>query len=578
MIAFSCQYALASESLAERDVEEIIGFGNDIDESYYEFVRPVLKNLLTAMGKTDIKGLTLTIINDNHSVAYINAKGIHISTKFIDLCKTMEDGGDDALAYVLAHELGHQEKDHFFALKFGSAYANSEWGEKIMNSFGDINQMGILETEADEFGLFFSYSAGYNTLEIAEQVIDKIYETFNLPDQMVGYPPKDFRKKQAAIARQNVNQLIPVFEIGNFLNLLAANELGDSKRRLLHSSRKCYHHILNEKITTIEMYNNLGVSYLNEALSLKRFLFALPTELDFYTRMYIKGQSGVGAGPGGIDNPPVKTTKELFNEALEQAARYFEKCIQLDRDYIKAYNNLAATNLLWQEFDEAFAKSRKALRLAKKNEDKIGERNAIDMLALVHFFLEEEQDSYEYLELSKEMQSPIYAINHEFVKGYHNSGLGFDPTRTADLEINHDLYIRPEFDSMETVNGQLLYDIAYNMLGNEEQDESWYLGIDKAEIAKKEIDGHPFYIYSNLSQRGRSAYYSFYFVDNDAKKSTRLQIKLGDSSERVLSKYQKPAKIISGNQHDYWVYFNHNIIFRLNAEGKVASWIFYDVE
>ncbi len=117
------------------------GLGTDMPDPYMEFTKPILQNLLKSIGKTDLNDRPLNIIENDREVAYINSKGINVSTKFIDLCRSMGDKSESAMAYVLAHEIGHKEKDHFFALEFGSAYASTDWGNKIRSAYDTINRI-----------------------------------------------------------------------------------------------------------------------------------------------------------------------------------------------------------------------------------------------------------------------------------------------------------------------------------------------------------------------------------------------------------------------------------------------------
>ena len=587
------------------------GFGQFVktnkesDDKHYLFTKNVLDNLVHAMGSTGVTQLPLKIINDKNEVAFINSKGIFVSEKFVELCWTFKENADDAMAYILAHELGHYKKEHFFASEFGSAYASTDWGNKMSAVFDNQKEMGILETEADEYGLYFSYSAGYNTFGIAHDVIENIYQAFDLPDTMAGYPPKEFRQLQAAKAQEKVEEFIPVFEIGNYLNVLAGQASENQKTKLLTSSQKCYYHLIDNKITTIEMYNNLGLNFLSQALTYKEIDYALPMELDFYTRLYVKsttisngqgwGDSGDDWGSGEDEDPPPPPPlpepsdtlnlidfeiKDQFLEAIEKARSYFEMCLTLDRNYTASYNNLAAVNLLLGEYEEAFAKARKALRLAKKENDIVTERNAVDLLVLTHFFMEENEDCLEYLYLSKEMESPIYNTNYKFI----SESIVIEDTSLAKsikgiTSATFELYSMSDYDAREKVNDKQLYDIAYELMF-----ETFWLDQRKdiangtAEIIKHKVDGQNFYIFNNIDRGEPSDRFAFYDVDESTQTKTYRGIMIADTLQKVIDAYGNPIKVITGNRYNYWVYYNQNIIVKIKDDNTVGGWVFYDVE
>ena len=557
------------------------GLGTNMPDPYMQFTKPILQNLLKSIGKTDLNDPPLNIIDNDREVAYINSKGINVSTKFIDLCKSMGDKAEAAMAYVLAHEIGHKEKDHFFALEFGSAYASTDWGNKIRNAYDTIKHIGYYETEADEFGLFFSYNAGYNTLDIAGDVIDRVYASFSLPDDLPGYPPKSFRKEQAVMAKQKVEKLIPVFEVGNLLNVLSGNEGGDYRQNMLQSAQSCYQHIINEDVHTIEVYNNLGVSLLNEAMMYykeERLAFALPIDIDFHNRLYSRSQTGSGKGPGGKDDEEQlgwgsdDERQELFEEMVDQAMRYFEKCLQLDRGYIKSYINIASAYVLLEEYDEAWAKARKALKLGKEANNLLVQRNAVDLLGLIHHFNEEDDEAMEYMAQSKEMNSPLYGVNYNYVTGEFGFG------GPAELKDRSDVYKRPDFNDLEKIDGVTLSDISLDYFHGDREIETWNVDVDAAQIGKAELAGGNIYMFVKMNRRGGAdGIYAFYEIENKKDMATKLNVKCGQSLEEMKEAYSEPAHVVSGNRQDYYVYYTHNIIFKVNGDQKIEGWIVYDI-
>lgn len=569
--------------------------GNAQEDPYYKMANTVLKTILTGIGKTDLTQPQLNIINSTRDVAYTNKKtGIHISTKFIDLCRSFGEDSLSALSVVMAHELGHYFKDHFFCRDFGYAYAETEWADSIKGKFKDIYQSGYFETQADEFGLFYSFVAGYQPFKVADAVIAKVYEQFDLPDEMTGYPPKDFRIEQIGLAEQNVQKLIPLFEVGNLMSVLASAKLGGIENDLLDNANLCYEHIIEQKVTTAEMYNNLGVNYVNKAIALidKRvFPYALPLEIDFNSRLF----STTGAGtkdPSTEGSLGYGNNETEIIDYLKQAKAYFEKAIQLDETYIPGYNNLGATYFALKDYDEAWVKAKKARKMAKSANSAIQYRNSIDLLALISYYNDEQDDAIEYWEEALKLGSILAKHNIKVTK---DENLTANVFKSVFKESNKNLatssseglggfqnpmtakYERPDFRSIEKIKGTTLNDIAQEYLYNNKAIETWELKDNEAMVGKTKYDEGELIIFATLERGSLDRSYYFYFYPDKGTTPTSLQVTNGQNAEQVTSAYGEPVNIISSAKHNYWVYFNKNIIFKMNEQNVVDGYIIYDV-
>ena len=102
----------------------------------------------------------------------------------------------------------------------------------MQESGKSLNVMRLYETQADEYGMYYAFSAGYRTLYIGDKVLDSIYTWFHLNEQLPGYPSLTERKQISIEARANIAKLIPVFETGNNCLLLAQMMGGDQQMLL----------------------------------------------------------------------------------------------------------------------------------------------------------------------------------------------------------------------------------------------------------------------------------------------------------------------------------------------------------
>ena len=563
------------------------GLGTPMEDPYHKTADKVLKNILKGIGKTDLANPRLNIMNSDRDVAYTNrSTGIHVSTKFIDLCRTFGKDSLSALSIVLAHELGHYYKDHFFCRDFGYAYAETEWANEMTESFDEIHKTGYFETQADEFGLFYSFISGYNPFDVAEDLIAAVYENFNLPDEMTGYPPKKFRIDQVNLAAENVRKLIPLFEVGNYMTVLGTANGEGLNKFLLEDASLCYEHILDQKIKTPEMYNNLGVVYINRAfclMSKKDIKYAYPLELDFNSRLKTMSNS--------------KGWEADHEKLIAQAKSFFSEAIQLDEAYVPSYNNLSIASILTEfikqdkaeikdlkyylDFDEAWVNARKAKKLAKASESDIEYRNSVDLLALIAWESDEKDDAREIWEEAKSLKSPFVDFNIKAAKASgqtvsNNSIGGAKSGNLEDLMIDK-RYEKPKFGEVEKIDGETLFDIGSEYLYQEKIKNTWNLK-DKTAIAGK-IDhkGDDLFVFAGKRRSSVDDYYFFYFVDADSEKSTSLKINNGKSAKELATTYGEPLSVISSGSHDYWVYLSKNIIFKINQEDKVDGWVIYDI-
>jgi hypothetical protein len=554
------------------------------EDPYYKMANTVMKTILTGIGKSDLTLPKLNIINSTRDVAYTNKKtGIHVSTKFIDLCRTFGADSLSALSVVMAHELGHYFKDHFFCADFGYAYAETEWADSIKGRFKDIYQSGYFETQADEFGLFYSFVSGYDPFKVADQVIAKIYDEFDLPEEMDGYPPKDFRIEQIGIAKSNVQKLIPLFEVGNIMTVLASGKMSGTSNDLIDNANSCYKHIISQKVTTAEMYNNLGVNYVNKALGLMEkdaFKYALPVEVDFNSRIYntLDGTKN----PGNGSNLGFGKNETEILEYLTQAKKYFEEAIQLDAQYIPGYNNLGAAFFILKEYDEAWVKVNKGRKLAKELDSPIQYLNSIDLLALIQYHNDEKKEAEELWREALSKGSLIAKYNIQMTADQYLTTVAFkdvfkNVTTTTTLSANQPQYVKPKYTEIEKVNGKALSNIGNEYIHEGKAIDTWELADKKAMVGKTQYQEGELIIFAALDRGYIKDSYFFYFYPNTGNALTSLQISNGNTKEQVIAAYGQPVNIISSEKHNYWVYYNKNIIFKMNDKNVVDGYIIYDV-
>lgn len=155
---------------------------------------------------------------------------------------------DTALAFVLGHELAH------FYMHQNNQSNVTTTSFACYSNFDNSNEN--IEQQCDVMGGFLAYLAGYKINDVLPSFIDSLYKNYPLDEtKMKCYPSLAERKRTAEVVQKKVNRLIQIYEAGNYM--LALNKPS--------YAAECYKEVLKE-YQGAEMYNNLGVSYLYQAL------------------------------------------------------------------------------------------------------------------------------------------------------------------------------------------------------------------------------------------------------------------------------------------------------------------------
>src|SRR5205814_220542 len=135
---------------------------------------------------------------------------ITIDESLYDLCARLGPDSTDALAYVISHELGHYYLHHGV-----TGYTTKKPTIPVPPRLTRSDTVSW-ETEADLYGGFFSRMAGYNALDVAPLVLEKIYGEYNVPDDW-RYLPRDERKGLAMHTDEHFTALYASYQAANYL-------------------------------------------------------------------------------------------------------------------------------------------------------------------------------------------------------------------------------------------------------------------------------------------------------------------------------------------------------------------------
>jgi len=312
-----------------------------------DIVKEIFNKIVLAYGSP--KSAPQLVFSDNamSTPAIYYAKPtarIVIDRNFFAICKSLNEYAVDAMATVLSHELAHYYNDHTFCSDFAFVMRNES--KNISDKLKTLSKSEkiALETEADLNGLFYATSAGYNPFSIYEELLNKIYTSYNLKDNIEGYPTKKERISIHAKAQQKIAQLYIVFQQG-----ITAGKKGDYESAIEKFET------LNRHFPSRENYNNIGVYFTLKALSLypisraaylKPERFSYPLQIEEESRLILKKQTRSNS----------LETQEVIKVSLLSAQRSFEKSIALDPNYYNSFINLACVYDLLDNPEAALGK------------------------------------------------------------------------------------------------------------------------------------------------------------------------------------------------------------------------------
>ncbi len=248
-----------------------------------------------------------------------------VDLEIYNLCQSFGRQSMDALAFIIGHELAHCYMEHQDFARFNHYHQNEKTKKEP-------------EKAADIYGLFNAYLAGYNSFQLVPGVIAKVYDAYELSDELSGYPSKQERMAIAQKVRQQVQELIDIYEAANYLSAIGQYDLAAAS----------FQYILGY-YQGRELYNNLGVNHALEALyfTAKDYdLYLFPLEIDWNTRIKKPKRD-----KGDRDLTPYEY--EYRMKHLRVAKLFFEKAIEMDPAYFTADINMICVLTLMKRYQDA---------------------------------------------------------------------------------------------------------------------------------------------------------------------------------------------------------------------------------
>jgi tetratricopeptide (TPR) repeat protein len=314
-----------------------------VAQDKHTFVYEVFNNMYNTMSQGQEIKPNLRISQDKNTIADFDPikNELIIGSDFIKLCRSFGKDSNNVVSYILGHELAHillQQND--ITAQLGSSFASSDYSKQLKRIKKTLRDT-IHERQADEFANFYAHIAGYQTAELGSVILDSIYTQFNLKDtELRSYPTLNERKKISLQASLRMETLKQVFDLANYASLMGNYSV----------AQHGYETILKEKFISSEIYNNLAVSHLNQALKdidTTQFPYSFPFELDFSSRLYTTERS----------------FETEYEAHLKTAIKYCDLVLGKNQGYQKAWINKSLAYFLLSEKLDAFYCIEKAQKL-----------------------------------------------------------------------------------------------------------------------------------------------------------------------------------------------------------------------
>lgn len=333
-------------------------------EGVPKYVGDVYNKVFNSISNGDITKPKLILVDDlkleNKEVAtYSPSNGtISIGQSFIELTRKFGIDSSNARAHVFCHELAHLFLNHGYASVIGTGFASKEMNKEFKKTKLSLEDK-LGELEADQWAFFYAYIAGFKTNMIVPRLLDSIYKTYNLKDDLLSrYPKLSERKKYARDASVKMKSMCDAFDFANIA--------------LLHGDYKIsiaiYESIKNEGFKSREILSNLGTANLLCALKNKGYPeidYILPLEIDLNTRLNQDGTRGIG----DEDDP---------EEQINVAQDCFQRAVKIDPDYFIGYFNLAITS--WLKKDEISLESNLAKAKSLMKNEQLDDVNLFEAI------------------------------------------------------------------------------------------------------------------------------------------------------------------------------------------------------
>ena len=499
-------------------------------------IQEIFDNIILSIGNSFPEAPKLKL-NQQVGVAVYSPskKTISIDSEIYKICRTFKSDSLNAMAYILGHELAHHYLNHgWLDENYDDDDQNLSFIKHIkLNTIDSIKQLES-ETQADLFGGFFAHIAGYNSLKIAPSLLKKIYKEYKLKDNLKGYPT--LLERQVIVQKQldKLEELKSVFDAASIA--LATG--------FYPGAEEGFDFIIKKGFTSREIYNNLGLSYLMEAMdkSKSKVVFAYPFEFDAETRLNTDNSRDV--------NLDIKLSIVL----LKSAIKAINKALIVAPDYKPALINYICANSILAELDSVNRKTYLTNAKMKINDVNDYDKQKFDVLnAIILYQTGNKENSLIEFKNCASSGNLLAQLNFNNLNNFKN------------IKTNTDLV-----NKMLSMNKINLESVLQKLDDLEEPLK--YYKLENYKLYIKLIDSTQITYFKGTNKRKSYILQS----TNSSKFVSSKGLKVGMNSQAALNMYPENNQLSSANC-SYYKCGKDNITFK-TINGKVIFWTLFLAE
>ena len=416
----------------------------------------------------------------------------------------------DAMACLLGHELIH----YYFGHSGSSLNFVRLSNEKTKSS--DTLYSKTIEFESDLKGNLLAAMAGYNSLNIYDQVLEQIYTGYwPKGNKNEGYPTLCERIKGAREKKEEAADLYLAFKMAN--NLMVVKEFD---RALSY-----YEHIALS-YGTAEIFNNIALCYLLRNGFANSIPYKFPFELDAETNLSKVKSRG--------DNN--------FDNDIQKAKEALKKALNVNEAYKPALINLACISIIEGNTNRSNYFISELEEMIKGNAPIIESLNGL----LQAHVLKDSVKALQFFDEAIAKNDFLAQYNKDVLQKKAKSLDGENVDLSMEKVGGVDLYILPSLPDGKKINQSYLTDSL----------------LVRSHILADYNDKADFFIFNSTKK--------------NTKESTHRGVRVGMNSHEVLTRYGHNYNAIYSGQKRYIAYSHKNkaLIFILEND-FVQGWIDY---
>lgn len=498
-----------------------------MDSEKYRQSKAIYDRLVQAKGDFRYPIPDFIMSRDERMVAWMNydALTIGLEEKAYDVCQNFGGKADAAIATLLGHELTHYYEKHAWRRGFAANFQDLDIGVKL----DKIRDNVLNETQADYLGGFLAYSAGFPVFDQTPEFMANVYKAYGFPDELgENYPSLSDRQVLAQRSGERMKQLTTIFNMANWLNALGS-----------FSEAKLYYYYILREYQSRELYNNLGIIFVREALAKftnEEVKFLFPLELDL---------AAMRNSSREVDNSRL----ELLREAILQ----FDYAISLDPDYAPAYLNKAcAYTLLGDTVRAKFYAETEALhRATGAGENKVISDTEV-LLGIIASIQQDNTAAIDYFNKAIAKNNLLAVVNKNILEG------------KSPAPANNEMF------PAEQIDGVYLPDFAESPSYDEDISMALTDTISlliNPQPAGEESSHSSIYIHYNSV---KNLILCIQMTTPDYPGQTAKGCKIGDTATEIIKKYGEPIRRLGSPQGDILTYAN--LLFIVDSDRGLVQW------